>query len=78
MKTEMQQDVPSVKSGSKCCAADIMREELVKAIRSKMMEIQINRLIQYSMGTYELEEGEIVDFEELIYIATRPIILDIN
>jgi len=78
MKTEMQQDVTSVKRGSKCCAADIMREELAEAIRSKMMEIQINRLIQYSMGTYELEEGEIVDFEELIYIATRPIILNIN
>jgi hypothetical protein len=55
-----------------------MREELVAAIRAKMMEQYINRLIQYSMGTYELEEGEIVDFDEFEYIATRPIHLDDN
>ena len=59
-------------------SVDIMREELVAAIRAKMMEQYINRLIQYSMGTYELEEGEIVDFDEFEYIATRPIHLDDN
>lgn len=57
---------------------DIMREEVVAAIRAKMMEQYINRLIQYSMGTYELEEGEIVDFDEFDYIATLPIYLDDN
>jgi hypothetical protein len=55
-----------------------MREELIAAIRVKMMEQYINRLIQYSMGTYELEEGEIVDFDEFEYIATRPIYLGDN
>jgi hypothetical protein len=30
------------------------------------------------MGTYELEEGEIVDFDLFEYIATRPIYLDDN
>ena len=55
-----------------------MREEVVAAIRAKMMEQYINRLIQYSMGTYELEEGEIVDFDEFDYIATLPIYLDDN
>ena len=59
-------------------AADFMREELVAAIRAKMMEQYINRLIQYAMGTYELEEGEIVDFDLFDYIATRPIHLDDN
>ena len=59
-------------------AADIMREEIIAAIRAKMMERYINRLIQYSMGTYELEEGEIVDFDEFDYIATLPIYLDDN
>jgi hypothetical protein len=59
-------------------SVDIMREELIAAIRVKMMEQYINRLIQYSMGTYELEEGEIVDFDEFEYIATRPIYLGDN
>ena len=59
-------------------AADMMREETIAAIRAKMRERYINRLIQYSMGTYELEEGEIVDFGEFDYIATLPIYLDDN
>jgi hypothetical protein len=75
MNTEMKNE-QQTKCGS--CAADIMREELIAAIRVKMMEQYINRLIQYSMGTYELEEGEIVDFDEFEYIATRPIYLDDN
>ena len=59
-------------------SADFIREELIATIRAKMMEQYINRLIQYSMGTYELEEGEIVDFDLFDYIATRPICLDDN
>ena len=43
--------------------AEILREEVADAIRAKMTEIHINRMLQYAMGTYELEEGEIVEFD---------------
>ena len=75
MNTEMKNE-QQTKYGS--CAADIMREEIIAAIRVKMMEQYIDRLIQYSMGTYELEEGEILDFDLFDYIATRPIYLGDN
>ena len=43
--------------------AEMLREEVIETIRARMMEIHINRMIQYAMGTYELEEGEIVEFD---------------
>jgi hypothetical protein len=44
-------------------AAYFMREEILATIKAQIVEQSVNRLIQYHLGQYELEEGEIIDVE---------------